>query len=268
MHGEEESEQISHEIDIVIRHKVEELGSKVDLSASAICDLQKSLSEIPHRTYLWLRLIFNDLEQKVVPTKSDISEIARDIPKTVDEAYTDILNKSRDEGMARRLLHIVLAAVRPLTLQEMNVAILMDDRTESYQDLYFWPLDLAKDRIKNYCGLFLSVVDSKVYLIHQTAREFVVGGEDFRSSSVLQASFSADWKRSFHTAQSNLLLAEICILYLQLRELEDDKSTPFHTENEQVDIESESKKNYSVDFNMDTVRVKALEYREKYGFLF
>lgn len=29
-------------------------------------------------------------------------------------------------------------------------------------------------KIRAMCGLFLSIVDSKVYLIHQTAKEFLI----------------------------------------------------------------------------------------------
>ena len=50
-------------------------------------------------------------------------------------------------------------------------------------------------------------VDSKVSLVHQTAREFLVG------DSKISRSNTGTWKRSLQLAKS-LLLTEICISYL------------------------------------------------------
>ncbi len=218
LRGEEESEQVSREIDLVIGHKVEDLGSKMDLSESDKSSLRENLSRTPHRTYLWLYLTLDFIGKKLEFTKDEIAVIAKTIPQDVDDAYTEILNKSPDRKRARRLLHIVLAATRPLTLQEVNVAMVMEERYQFYEDLAVWRPDMSEDKIKNMCGLFLSVVDSKVYLIHQTAREFLVCEE---GTDAFQASFSAYWKKSFHVAQSNLLLAKVCIWYIQLRDRED-----------------------------------------------
>ena len=216
LHGEQESERIKGEIELVIRAKVESLGSKMDLNESDKSNLRENLSKIPHRTYLWLHLTFDTIEKQLELTKDDIAIIARSIPKNVDQAYTAILDKSPDRERARKLLHIVLAAVRPLTVQETNVAMVMNERYKSHKDLDIWRADVCEDKIKNICGLFLSVVDSRVYLIHQTAREFLVCEESAHSSSALQASSIGGWKRSFHPSQSNLLMAKICVNYLHL----------------------------------------------------
>ncbi|MCJ1276426.1 hypothetical protein MMC21_004231 [Puttea exsequens] len=220
LRGEEESEQISREIDLVIRHKVEKLGSEMDLSKSDQSDLQRNLSNISHRTYLWLHLTFNDIEKKLELTKDEIAVIAKNMPQDVDEAYTAILDKSPNRERARRLLHIILAATRPLTMQEVNVALAIKEGQKSYQDLDIWPLDVCEVKIKNMCGLFLSVVDSKVYLIHQTAREFLVCEKYVNSTLTVQAFPLANWKKTFCSKQSNLLLAEISVWYLQLRNFE------------------------------------------------
>ena len=244
LRGEKESEQISREIDLVIRCKVDELGSKMELSESDKSDLRKNLSNTPHRTYLWLHLTFDAIAKKLELTKDMIAVIAETIPKDLDQAYTAILDKSPDRERATRLLHIILAATRPLTLQETNVAMVMEERYESCKDLDIWRPDVIEDRIKNMCGLFLSVVNSKVYLIHQTAREFLVREEYTNSSSALQAFSPAYWKKSFCSIQSNLLLAKICIWYLQLRDFKEEESALASTNNENEDSENEDVRRY------------------------
>ncbi|MCJ1384636.1 hypothetical protein MMC17_007754, partial [Xylographa soralifera] len=275
LRGEEESEHISHEIDLVIDFKVKQLGSEMDLSESQQSSLQDNLLSIPHRTYLWLYLTFDTIEKKLELTKDDIAVIAKTIPKNVEEAYTTILNKSPDRARARRLLHIVLAAIRPLTLQEANVAMVIEEHQDSYQDLDIWRLNVSEDRIKNMCGLFLSVVDAKVYLIHQTAREFLVCDDYTGISFALQAPSFTHWKQSFYPTESNLLLAKICIWYLQLEDFEKEElaTTEGESEGEEREWEesegeeSEGKESEEERREEEEKSEKCRQYKEDYIFL-
>ena len=218
LRGEEESEQISREIDLVIRHKVQEIGVKMDLSASEESDLKANLLQVTHRTYLWLHLTLDFITKKLDVDRNDIAMIAKTLPATVEEAYIAILNKSPDRAKARRLLHIVLSARRPLTLQEMNVALEMNDKRMSHSDLRIWPSQISEERIKNICGLFLSVVDSKIYLIHQTAREFLTRTE--HTNTCCREPTPSNWKNAYCPQQSNMTLAQICIDYLGLKDFQ------------------------------------------------
>ncbi|KAL9581837.1 MAG: hypothetical protein Q9212_003659 [Teloschistes hypoglaucus] len=219
LRGEEESESISHEIDLVIKHRMKELAKRLHLSETDESTLRKNLCSIPHRTYLWLHLMFDDLWRRLDLSKNDIATVAKSIPKDVNQAYTAILNKSPDKSKARQLLHIILAAVTPLSIQEVNVAMVVGESTRSYEDLDWWiPETTAAEKIKNTCGLFLSVLNSKVYLIHQTAREFLVGHEH------------NGWCELFNPARSNLFLAEACIWFLRLRDLEIGRLQVFGTQ--------------------------------------
>jgi hypothetical protein len=61
--------------------------------------------------------------------KTRIVKATFHLPKSVDEAYERILSKSHDFEEAKRLLHIVVAAARPLTLTEMNLALALREIT-------------------------------------------------------------------------------------------------------------------------------------------
>ena len=231
LRGEEESELISQEIDLVIQKKIKDIGERNHLNPSQQSSLRENLTSIPQRTYLWLHLTFDAIEKKLLLTEKDIAAIVSVIPKDVDQAYTAMLDKSPDRNMARKLLHIVLAAKRPLSLEEINVAMVIDHLHEYYNDLEMWsPADSA-DIVKNICGLFISVVDSKVYLIHQTAREFLLGEEE------------GGWRKSFRLAESNLILAKACIWLLVLRDFEEKDLRPI---DERSDGRSEIGSNHSV----------------------
>lgn len=221
LRGEEESEQISREIDLVIKFKVDQLEKKLSLRKTDKEELLANLSKVSQRTYLWLYLTFNDIEQRLEITKEEIAVIAKTIPQDVDKAYTRILDKSPNKERARKLLNIVLAAMRPLTLQEMNVALAMGEDIKCYADLesYCWRSDSAENTIKNICGLFVTVVEQKVYLIHQTAREFLLGENSANASHLLKTGSAQRWRKSFHVYQAQRVMARTCIYYLCMQGL-------------------------------------------------
>ena len=223
LRGEDESDHIQREIDIVIQHKVHELGSRIGLSVANQKALQENLTMVTHRTYLWLYLTFDDIEKRLTLDKKDIAAISNAIPESVEAAYTAILNKSTEKNSARKLLYIVLAATRPLTLDEVNVAMNIQESDTSYHDLTLWPPSDCEVIIKNMCGLFLSVVDSSVYLIHQTAKEFLIAVSSDPCPSALERPSSQIWKHCFPLPRSNLCLLEISMWFLQLQEFQVDE---------------------------------------------
>jgi hypothetical protein len=78
-----------------------------------------------------------------------------------------------------RLLEIILAAARPLTLDEANVALTLAFAKEDFTSLAtlekeLWPKNDFESIVKGLSGLFISIHDSKLLFIHQTARDFLV----------------------------------------------------------------------------------------------
>ena len=215
LHGEGESEAISREIDIVIRSKVSELGQELELDDSEQSALQDELLAMEHRTYLWLKLVLDVIRGEIDPTKKRLKRIINTLPATVDQAYESILLKAKDQRRAKQLFYIIIAARRPLTLKEMNIALAIKDHHQSYEDL---GLDVKNEArfattIRNICGLFISIIDQKVYLIHQTAKEFLVAKDQVLLGS---------WKHSISAMESEFLMARICITYLMFRSFGDD----------------------------------------------
>ena len=211
--GEDESELIRHEIDIVIKEDtVPNIASSLKLDPDARAFLQEHLLNVTNRTYLWLRLIRDHIMQSLgVNTRRKVEKVINEMPSTINEAYEAILNRSPHPEQAKKLLHIIVAAARPLTLKETNVALNIEEGQSRYEDVDLDPEDIFPSKVKNLCGLFVTVIDSKVYLIHQTAKEFLVPKRD---------SCRMGWKHSLRPQDSNLVLAETCISYLLFAEFE------------------------------------------------
>jgi tetratricopeptide (TPR) repeat protein len=217
--GEVETESISLEINLVIKSRVEDIGSELELEESERLFLKEELLKVRQRTYLWVELIFDVIRSSLNVTEKGLRLIISTIPDTVDEAYEAILNKSPDIERARKLLHIVVSAVRPLTLTEMNVALEIEEGCTSLENLDLEPEGRFGKKVRNLCGLFVNIVDSKIYLIHQTAKQFLVS-ERTTQPAGYTSSCPEFWKHSLKPGESNLILGKICILYLLFMVLE------------------------------------------------
>jgi ankyrin repeat protein len=209
--GEEESESISREVNYVIRYRVKQLANEKGLSDSLQNHLAKRLLEIPHRTYLWVYLVFDFLmTESFRKTADGINSIILSLPTNLYDAYERILNASKKGPEARRALTIVLAAVRPLTLSEMNIALNVRSTSKCIHDL-----DLEEDkdfgsRLRDLCGLFISIHHDKVYFLHQTAREFLIA----HTTSAATPPSDSCWQHSIASREAHNVLAEICVVYL------------------------------------------------------
>ncbi|KAK6520583.1 hypothetical protein TWF506_000836 [Arthrobotrys conoides] len=235
--SEEEAEKISREIDIFIKARVEDIGLRHQLELEDEELLLQKLMDIPNRTYLWVYLTLDLIETDIYTDNIEISEAITRVSRTVDEAYERILHKSRNFEKAKKLLQIVVAAVRPLSPAEMCIALAIKDNHQSCSDLRLEPEARFRDHIRELCGFLIIIKDSRIYLLHQTVKEFLVQNHQVhQSAQVSPASSGPVYNRisnstngypgpgrqcSFKLQDSHLVLANICIQYLLFKDFED-----------------------------------------------
>jgi hypothetical protein len=210
--NEDEVEQISREIDVVIKSRIKEIGDRRDLESDEVSSLEQRLTANPQRTYLWVHLILDVIEHLDEFTRGNVERATSSIPQTVNEAYNKILNRSSNPSKARILLRAVLAAKEPLSLAEMAMILAIEPTHKTFRDIdkELQPEDRFRVTLRDLCGLFVVVVDSRIYLLHQTAREFLVKG----SSSSDRQDGQFNWEESLDPRVSHRILAERTIWYL------------------------------------------------------
>lgn len=219
---DQRSQHISQDINLVIDAKVQHLAEGLDPNKrTRIADRLKGMN---NRTYLWLFLTFDIIEanHSLYSKASNIDSLLSDLPEEVSEAYEKILKHCPNKGgYAIILLQIILAATRPLGLDEINVAMTLATQTtaqkiewESYADVEreLWPKDSFKSSIKNMCGLFVTVHDETVSLIHQTARAFLLEKSNPHLESTNQ------WQGCLNIATAHGILSTVCFSYLDLKD--------------------------------------------------
>ncbi len=211
--GDDKSHRIGQDINLVIDYEMPRIAKNFsDEHCKRITD---HLKEMDNRTYLWLFLTIDIIKR--YPSRygkvSDIDSLLSDLPSDVSDAYENILSRSADDGRARILLQLIMAATRPLHLQEVNTALTLATRKASCtsykalkQDL--WPRKEFKSIVRNICGLFVSVHYGMVSSIHQTAREFLVRNTDLPEQQ------SRKWEGYLDMAMAHCTMSQICLDYL------------------------------------------------------
>jgi ankyrin repeat protein len=238
--GEDNSETISQEVNCVIRYRVDQFAKERGLSDETKSTLEDQLLKMEHRTYLWAYLVFDYLENfHFKRTPRGIASTFDTLPKSVDQAYEQILNKSKDRSTVQKALAIILAADRPLTLSEMNIAMEIDESTASMMDLDLEQEHDFKSRLRSWCGLFVSVYHDKVYFLHQTAREFLLAEPPIPNTMHKEL----QWHSSITMEDAHTALAECCVRYLSFFDADDSL-----TEDRVQNVEDDAFLEYSANF--------------------
>ncbi|PWW73394.1 hypothetical protein C7212DRAFT_347543 [Tuber magnatum] len=196
--GEDELNAVTTDVSRVIAEGIKNLESYWG-QPGGLGYLRNLLESSADRTFLWVSHVLEILEENEDDSQEEFTNIATTTPCDLAELYTKILNKSTNPTKARRILQIVVAAARPLTLQEMNVALKITQDHRSIEDLE----DLRPG------------FEKTIYLVHQTAREFLLKGT---------LSGHGEWRYTLCPVDSSFMLANICISYLSLQDFETNPS--------------------------------------------
>ena len=125
--GKDESESIGCEINLAIKTRVRKIGFSLSPDIQIQEHLKNRLLNMTHRTYLWLKLVLAEVELVFAVTKKQLDRVIDVLPESVDAVYMAIYTVVAIFGRLSVFLHIVLAAKRPLTVEETNVAFNMTE---------------------------------------------------------------------------------------------------------------------------------------------
>ncbi|KUL81610.1 hypothetical protein ZTR_10658 [Talaromyces verruculosus] len=214
LRGENKNDQINKEINHVVKIRVDELSKKLKLKSKTQLSLQQELLQMEHRTYLWLHLAIDDIHTTFRDSLQPDQVSINKIPRTVDAAYEKILDRvtPEQEATVRTILHVIIGARRPLHIQEMAMALAVDSSCEGIAKDSEISLRILGEKIRRLCGLFIFIKDSRVYLIHQTAREFLIRRVE-RPSSL---------KWYLEPNETEVRMTQICVRYLLMDDLVND----------------------------------------------
>jgi len=157
------AEQVSLAVDAYIEHCVSELPV-IRHDVMLQDQVRHQVRQKANGTFLWASLVFQELRGAM---KWDVLTIIDEVPTELVKVYERMLEQIRQRGrnsdLCREILSTVTAAYRPLHLKELHV---LTGRRE---------LRDANDAMTAValCGSFLTVRDQYIYMIHQSAKDYL-----------------------------------------------------------------------------------------------
>ena len=173
LRGEDETDSISRDVAMLVQANIDQLQN-AGLPAGLLANLQQQLIEGADRTFLWVALIIQLLKDasESGASQNQLDAIIRS--RDIDEVYNRLLQRSAAPLKAKSMLQIVLVATSPLSLEELSVATAVNWKHMTIEDLEGDIIHPFDNYIRTLCSNFLRIVQGKVYLVHQTARQFLL----------------------------------------------------------------------------------------------
>lgn len=128
------------------------------MNKAFVTTMETQLCERASNTFIWASLVIREFEKS--PEKN-WKYILDQIPRDLYELY-DLLFKKLQDPDCKDVLTVVMLATRPLTLLEIEQLCGLESG-----------INAGKDTV-TLCGSFLTLRDETVYLIHQSAHDWLV----------------------------------------------------------------------------------------------
>jgi hypothetical protein len=226
LRGEDEPEAISQDVELVIEHHIEN-ATRRGIPREVLADVRAGLIKGADRTFLWTTLVIDLLETKKGASKRELIDIL-DARGDIFQIYDKLLDHSSDAHQARKLLQIVVGAFRPMTLSELSVAMAVSPDQMTFEDLKLDVVHNFEERAKELCGHFIRIVRETVYLVHQTAREFLLvqthaGAHTAEAPLPIPRPLEGKWHKSIVLKKAHHEVFNICLHYLSLLNVKDTR---------------------------------------------
>jgi hypothetical protein len=157
-------------ISAYIEHQVKQLAQRKNYDARTKDAVQRHLSSNSNNTFLWVALVCQNLEK--ISLQNTLRKL-NEFPPGLDSLYKRMMEQIHDledvddTDFCCQILATVLHVYRPVTLAELGTLIESPDDNPADAELIYKAIGL--------CGSLLTVRDSKVYVIHQSAKDYLSG---------------------------------------------------------------------------------------------
>jgi hypothetical protein len=159
------AESIAIAVDIFIQHKVRELVERKKYDDKTRDGVLSHLSLHANDTFLWVALVCQNLEK--VPRWKALAKL--DVfPPGLDSLYKRMIEQIcalEDTDLCKRILATIAIVHRPITLDELTALVeMLDDMADDLESVR---------EIIGLCGSFLTIRESTIYFVHQSAKDFL-----------------------------------------------------------------------------------------------
>jgi len=200
-----------------IRQRVGEISRQRSFPPEVQDFLQQTLSSRSGHTFLWVHMVLLSLSNNPLSSKKDLQDAMTRIPTELETTYLSLLSAIPPsyENLASKMLKFILASSRHLHLRELNIAFTIGSHHRTVEDVESECQTALLHTLQGVLGPLVKVSDSKVKLLHQSVKEFIL--QDPCSRGILVPAV-----RDITAENCALAIAEACIDYLLLDDFAKD----------------------------------------------
>lgn len=166
---EDNAKQVSAAVDAYIEHCLSAL-TVIQHDKDLQDSIQERMQAKANGTFLWVSLVVKELQDVM---DWEILDILDEFPADLKDVYRRMVDRikqlpRKNPELCRQVLSTVVAAYRPLHLQELHVLSSLPINSTQVQNV-----NQSVAMIVRMCGSFLTLRSNTVYVIHQSAKEFL-----------------------------------------------------------------------------------------------
>ncbi|KAJ8108205.1 hypothetical protein OPT61_g8336 [Boeremia exigua] len=162
------------DLDVFIHSRVSSL--REDFTDNMKEMIKRQCHEQVDGTFLWLEVVIRDIGSLDFPNVESIQERFKQTSLNLEELYRSLIQDMVQKKIDIRLLAWVAYAQEPLSLKSLEdaMAIGTPEANTTLKERETKKSHLTARNVQRALGTLLDVIDDKVYLIHQSVKDFFV----------------------------------------------------------------------------------------------
>lgn len=159
------AEYVSHAVDVYIDHKISQITS-IEGDKALQDQVRRKIRQKADGTFLWVALVFKELQDVL---SGEVLQVLEEVPADLIPLYDRMMEKihllkRRHPEFCRLILSTTTLAFRPLHLLELWVLAGLKGEISNIAEL---------ERMVKLCGSLLTIREDHIYLIHQSAKDYL-----------------------------------------------------------------------------------------------
>ncbi|KAH6649379.1 hypothetical protein F5144DRAFT_634706 [Chaetomium tenue] len=205
------------DIQIYIRQRLDEISEQLQFDPKLKQSLQELLYSKSGQTFLWVHMILTALESVPRMSTNYLKVFVQQIPSDLEMTYVLLVSRIHETHLeaASKLLKLILGSSRPLHLDEISIAFSIAANHRTTKEVKEDCQTGMHRTLNTILGQLVRISDSKVSLVHQSAKEFIL--QETKSNDKLPAPI-----RTIRKEDCALEMAAACIGYLSLDDFAGD----------------------------------------------
>ena len=210
---------LEEDIGKVTQQKLEDFQRDFEfMSEEQNATLSSRLKKYNEQNYIFAQLCLKYLERKLRKSfEVDWEEIFASMPENVEGSYTKLLETvdPHDHKMIQLIIQIMLAAARPLTVDEINIAVGL--RTKSLEKCTRLQQARLRDSetfgnlLWTSCNFLFQPIGNYVHFVHQTVKDYLLSSAEQHT-----------WLDRIDLESCHREMGKICMNYLSWSVVQND----------------------------------------------